>query len=547
MAHLLGLSGRVILGATGGGSGPLSIDGVVPSALVGVSVSRACALSDHEVIYQRCDATRCWLEVYDVDTGKVREVASEGANFLVAGAGVWAARGIGYFDSGGWRDPNRWPLAVDRATGEIYTSEGVELRRWGASGSTPLLHVPVLGASAYAGQWIASPAPDRLITSWAGEIVIPPTHNPTLGPSYLVAGNGPGGLVLIDLAQRRWTLLQAGNAFTPAIASTASGYRVASSRTAGEAPHDVQAHDVDFALTQCNGTRLFWRTFADVPREYPPIPSIHRPIWLGWFTFAGNAGLPANCDLPVALGQTRADVVGLDGEVIYRYVAGVPDGDLVALNQAVREERGRVPVLAYWTRGAQAAGVPDADVVGVEAYLGADETDAAFLARVTAACRRVGRAVLIANCYTSNTNNTSDLRRVPPLIAQLARDIPHVEGVLVFSGSGRAMGFQDHPEVHADWRQVFDGIPGAPVVLPQLPDTPDEGNNADTDTPPDPVVVPPVPDPGTPVPDPGTTRPPQPPPAPPAVVIRPDRPIGGSLFGDLWRALRRINFKRLFR
>lgn len=318
----------------------------------------------------------------------------------------------------------------------------------------------------------------------------------------------------------------------------------------------VRAHRVGSDVALCywvQGNRpavLLWATLDELaalpgvespkaPKTYPPIPRINRPLWFGWFTFAGRTGLPANCDLPVALGQTRADVVDLSGRRLYRYVAGVPDGDLDALNRAVREERGAVPVLAYWTRGAQARGVPDADAVAVEAYLGADETDAAFIARVTAACRRVGRVVLIANCYTSNITNTSDPRRVPPLIAQLARDTLHVEGVLVFSGSGRATGWQDHPEVHDDWRQAFAGITGAPdsKVQPIEP----------------PVVAPPaqpVPDPETPAPnDPEIPdRSPAPvPPAPPAVVIRPDKPIGGSLFGDIWRALRRINFRKLFR
>lgn len=321
----------------------------------------------------------------------------------------------------------------------------------------------------------------------------------------------------------------------------------------------VRAHRVGSDVALCYWVQgnqpavLLWLTLDELaalpgvespaaPKTYPPIPRINRPLWFGWFTFAGRVGLPANCDLPVALGQTRADVVDLDGRRLYRYVAGVPDGDLDALNRAVREERGVVPVLAYWTRGAQVRGVPDADAVAVEAYLGADETDEAFISRVAAACQRVGRVVLIANCYTSNTNNTSDPRRVPPLIAQLACDIPHVEGVLVFSGSGRATGWQDHPEVHADWRQVFVGIPGAPVVLPPLPDAPDPEHGADTDTPPDPVVAPEPNDPEIPESSPAPV-----PPAPPAVVIRPDKPIGGSLFGDIWRALRRINFRKLFR
>lgn len=74
---------------------------------------------------------------------------------------------------------------------------------------------------------------------------------------------GPGGLAIIDSAQCRWALVAEGDAFTPAIAPVVGGIRVAGSRTAGEAPTDAHAYDIDAALTVGKGRRLLWRTFAD--------------------------------------------------------------------------------------------------------------------------------------------------------------------------------------------------------------------------------------------------------------------------------------------
>src|SRR5690606_17184619 len=135
--------------------------------------------------------------------------------------------------------------------------------------------------------------------------------------------------------------------------------------------------------------------------------------------------------------------------------------------------RGSGDVLAYVPRRAQHALPTSAAIQGIEAYIGTDETDAQFVARIRTAIAQSPRCVLIAQCYSSNHTLTPDLRRVPGLVARLARDHANVEGILVFSaGPWRATGWRDHPEVHGLWRQVFAGITGAPPIAVRPTPTP---------------------------------------------------------------------------
>lgn len=209
---------------------------------------------------------------------------------------------------------------------------------------------------------------------------------------------------------------------------------------------------------------------ADVPAE---VAAIGRPLWLAWFEFARSLSTaPCNAVLPVFTGAPWLVLETLDGTPIARYVAGDPDGDLDALERAIaraKADRIGLPVLAYWPLSLQRGRLPvGADIIGVEAYRKVDETPQAFARRVVQAAGSCPRAMLIAQAYSSNATNTSDLQSIPAVVAAIARDCPSVEGIVGFSGSGRPTGYQDHPEIHAAWRALFAGITGAPA-LPVVP------------------------------------------------------------------------------
>lgn len=198
-----------------------------------------------------------------------------------------------------------------------------------------------------------------------------------------------------------------------------------------------------------------------------PMVRIGRPLSLAFFEFT-PASLPGNAELRQV--STWEWSLLQDGRKVGVYVSGEPDGDLVALERSIAAVKGRgLPVYAYWPRKLQEGRLPRyADVLAVEAYRLKDETLLAFETRVRAALRRCGRAALACQCYTSNAGNHPDLRALVPVYARIAKDTPTVEALLVFSGSGRPTGYQDHPEVHGLWRDLAAGIPRAPE-LPQQP------------------------------------------------------------------------------
>lgn len=342
-----------------------------------------------------------------------------------------------------------------------------------------------------------------------------------------------GGLKLfLPIRRGDWTIGQDGEAERLLIYrhSTAQmfvafdGYTPVASRLA------VDAQGNPWVLPAGSTVPIGRDAFKPWTPAYAPVVSIGRTLWMGFFEFAPASGLPANCRLRVTQGAPWLPVEPQG----WRYVAGDPDGDPAAIERAIVANRGAGDVLAYVPRRAQHALPTSADIQGIEAYIGADETDAQFVTRIEAALRKSPRAVLIAQCYTSNHTLTTDLRRVPGLISRLARDHRNVEGILVFSGSGRATGWQDHPEVHDLWRQVFAGITGAP-----------------------PIAVRPTPAPTpTPQPTPQPTPEPEPTPEPPpepqyryGQAYRPDEPIGGNAVADalraVWRFLTKTNWKKV--
>jgi len=298
---------------------------------------------------------------------------------------------------------------------------------------------------------------------------------------------------------------------------------------------------------------IVWGTFDEIPLYhtavgsprppvvYAPVVEIGRPLWFGFYEFGAAGDVPSNCRIPVVQGAPWLDVVGPG----WRYVAGNPDGDVSAIADAIyTADADFLPdILAYVPRHAQYA-IPSlkADIIGIECYLGADETDADFLKRIAISIRLSRRAVLIAQCYTSNTNHTQDLRRIPGLISALARDHANVEGIVVFSAGSRATGWNDHPEVHDAWHQVFRGIMGAPEVSRPEPEP------EPLPEPEPPVVVPPVLPEPEPLPEVGNTPEPEPSVPLPAPEVKPvtKKKINGvKIVKDLFRALAKWDVAKL--
>lgn len=292
----------------------------------------------------------------------------------------------------------------------------------------------------------------------------------------------PDGLIILGDAARSlrlhgWALLQpmtrglwtVGQAEPPAAIRLAGPDRVFVAIPGdGYEPHVAVSGDTVYVCARTHKGAALAVLQPPYPAHEPPVvdvPVIGRRLWCGWFTFGVPFPdpLPGNCDLRV---MPEMLVRTFDGKAVAAYVAGTPDGDVDSLERNVQSaKRHGLPVLAYWTWQAQMKRVPvGAEWVGVEAYRLTTESLASFEARVRGAVSRCSKVALICQCYTSNTRQTSDLASLVPVYARIAKDCHNVVALLVFSGSGRATGLQDHPEVRPLWEALAAGIPGPPEL-----------------------------------------------------------------------------------
>lgn len=270
--------------------------------------------------------------------------------------------------------------------------------------------------------------------------------------------------------------------------------------------------------------------------SYTPVTSIGRPLWFGSFLFLKDtpyAGPPGNSHITVIQAQPTLRVAGPD----WAYVSGESDGDPASIEAAIRRGRDTTtrPILAYIPERTFPSLPLSADIHGIECYLWSGESDEAWLKRRSAAIAKCRRVALIAQCY-DNRDSRIDLKRVPGLVSKLARDHANVEAIFLFSaGPGRGSGWDDHPEVHDAWRQVFAGITGTPAVeVPQPQPKPEPK--------PEPLPAPePLPTPDNP-PDTGHETP------EPEPVPEPPRPRGNAVADALravWRFLTKTNWKKV--
>lgn len=285
------------------------------------------------------------------------------------------------------------------------------------------------------------------------------------------------------------------------------------------------------------------RTTAKVappPTPVKPVVRIGRRTAFGPFLFLKDtpySGPPGNSHIVVEQAQPVLRVAGPD----WAYVSGDSDGDPASIEAAIRRARGVTsrPVLAYVPKAAFGALPTRADIQGIECYVWGDESDDEWLARRSAAIKKCGRAALIAQVYDNRDPSKPNLRRVPGLVSILARDHANVEAIFLFSaGPGRGSGWDDHPEVHAQWREVFAGITGPLVPDSEIPN-------------PEPPKVPELPDepvlpPGDNTPEPGNDPPFE---YPYGQAYRPDKPIGGNAVADafkaVWRFIAKTNWRKV--
>lgn len=186
---------------------------------------------------------------------------------------------------------------------------------------------------------------------------------------------------------------------------------------------------------------------------------IARALHLAFFEFM-PAVLPGNSELRQVSEWEWHLVTG--GRRLAVYVSGHPnDGDVDALEATVQKVRGYgVPVMAYWTRQRHFDRVPrGADIIAIEGYRNRYESIVETETRLRGAITRCPLVALVCQCYTSNATLTQELGSLVPMYAKLARDYGRVKALLVFSGSGRPTGYQDHPEVHGLWHELARTIP----------------------------------------------------------------------------------------
>lgn len=227
---------------------------------------------------------------------------------------------------------------------------------------------------------------------------------------------------------------------------------------------DTNAQFMDFTEEQLAG---FPSIDAPSVIVYPKIT--RNDLYMGWFQF-GNVrpSLPSNCELWTINGELWSNAEA----DLAQFANGTPESSLDALNaEMARRPKLPVPWIPYWTRSMHQGPLPTPPpgatmVVGVDGYKWADESLPGWEFRLRSAIAKCPNAAIIAQCYTSNTLLESDLLSLIPVYVKLCNELHNVKMLLIFSGSGRATGYQDHPEVHEAWQAAFSGITGVPA-LPQ--------------------------------------------------------------------------------
>ena len=173
------------------------------------------------------------------------------------------------------------------------------------------------------------------------------------------------------------------------------------------------------------------------------------------------------------------------GRHLGTFLIGKTVEELEAKAQATAAQ-GLIPI-AYWDarRWPRWPVLPAGAWLCLQGYCKTNETLAQFEADLRALLQELRTALpqqhvaIVAQCYTSNATNTSDLKPLVPIYSRLAATQSNVIAIIPFSGTGRKTGLQDHPEVRPLWQQLADSITGAPDIPGNGNGEPPMGNGID--------------------------------------------------------------------
>ena len=195
-----------------------------------------------------------------------------------------------------------------------------------------------------------------------------------------------------------------------------------------------------------------------------PIPAMNKKCWVGWFEFnqpppefpPGNALVKIRYDI-------SGNIVNTDDIVFAEWIDGISVLDIEEKCAATFR-----PCVAYWD-GRNWPRWPELkpkDWLGLYAYCFKDESPFIFKANMQLIINMVPleytKIALICQCYTSNASLTTNLEGLVSVYAELARDNPRINMLLIFSDQNRATGLNDHPELRPLWEELMEGVTGMP-------------------------------------------------------------------------------------
>lgn len=479
-----------------GNGGPLSIN----SSVIADVGTLAQWLNDDHVIAQTPVDDGVWkVRSYSLITGTWTPLDDRGANFLAAGGSRWIAqlaqppvvfgniteptasltltgtdgRGAGSRDgtiatlapgSGGLGLQLRTALGEVKTIGTGFVARDVHVIDanrviWRDDAGTLHAHGVHVGT-------VAGPV--------GRPIYVETDHGP-----WLVYFTGAWGVVAhpvdhLELGRVVFT----GNAFHHDAAVFGGGLWVGASSGAQERPGEEFGVNVwTLPITDLTGG------------TGDPVVPIGRDHYLGYFVgYPGASGgwdtnddpplpqpLPCNCALVTPDGR----FLNWNGEWVGTFIHGGSSVEDVVNKAWAIAPTGKIPI-AYWDGPwpSWPVNLPPNSWLCLWAYckLSSTPTPEALEAWVRSVIADPNRPqlplVLVAQCYTSNSDNTKDINALVPVYSRIARDTPSMIWTLGFSGTGRKGGLQDNPQTVPLWQQYFDGITGAPEQ-PEEPEEPE--------------------------------------------------------------------------